>query len=58
MSSEVSQPVFQIQTVYLKDMSLEQPHSPAIFLEKKMPELEVSRMSVSNPWRKPLLNRL
>ena len=42
MSSEVSQPVFQSQTVYLKDMSLEQPHSPAIFLEKKMPELEVS----------------
>ena len=42
MSSEVSQPVFQIQTVYLKDLSLEQPHSPAIFLEKKMPELEVA----------------
>lgn len=42
MSSEVSQPVFQIQSVYLKDMSLEQPHSPAIFLEKQMPELEVS----------------
>ncbi len=42
MSSEVSQPVFQIRSVYLKDMSLEQPHSPAIFLEKKLPEIEVS----------------
>lgn len=42
MSSEVSQPVFQIRSVYLKDMSLEQPHSPAIFLEKKLPEIDVS----------------
>ena len=42
MSSEASQPVFQIRSVYLKDMSLEQPHSPAIFLEKKLPEIEVS----------------
>ncbi len=42
MSSEASQPIFQIQTVYLKDLSLEQPHSPGIFLEKKMPELEVA----------------
>ena len=42
MSSEVSQPDFQIRSVYLKDMSLEQPHSPAIFLEKKLPEIDVS----------------
>ena len=42
MSSEVSQPVFQIRSVYLKDMLLEQPHSPAIFLEKKLPEIDVS----------------
>lgn len=41
MSSEVSQPVFHVQTVYLKDLSLEQPHSPAIFLEKQLPEINV-----------------
>lgn len=41
MTSEVSKPVFHIQTVYLKDLSLEQPHSPAIFLEKQRPEIEV-----------------
>jgi preprotein translocase subunit SecB len=29
------QPVFQIQRVYLKDLSLEQPNSPAIFLEQE-----------------------
>ena len=28
-------PVFQIQRVYLKDLSLEQPNSPAILLEQE-----------------------
>lgn len=41
MSDENLQPVFQIQRVYLKDMSLEQPNSPAIFLEQEPPKLEV-----------------
>ncbi|MFL9927390.1 protein-export chaperone SecB [Herbaspirillum lusitanum] len=36
------QPVFQIQRVYLKDMSLEQPNSPAIFLEQEAPAIEVA----------------
>ena len=34
-------PVFQIQRIYLKDLSLEQPNSPAIFLEQDMPSVEV-----------------
>ena len=42
MSDENLQPVFQIQRVYLKDMSLEQPNSPAIFLEQEAPSIEVS----------------
>lgn len=46
MSSEAtpenSQPIFQLQTVYLKDLSLEQPNSPAIFLEQKMPDLQIA----------------
>ncbi|HJU71082.1 MAG TPA: protein-export chaperone SecB [Paucimonas sp.] len=42
MSDENQQPVFQIQRVYLKDMSLEQPNSPAIFLEQEAPAIEVS----------------
>jgi preprotein translocase subunit SecB len=37
-----TQPVFQIQRVYLKDMSLEQPNSPAIFLEQAAPNIEVA----------------
>ncbi|MEN9866029.1 MAG: hypothetical protein RL748_1619 [Pseudomonadota bacterium] len=42
MADENQQPVFQIQRVYLKDMSLEQPNSPAIFLEQEGPAIEVS----------------
>lgn len=42
MSDENLQPVFQIQRVYLKDMSLEQPNSPSIFLEQEAPTIEVS----------------
>lgn len=42
MADQNQQPVFQIQRVYLKDMSLEQPNSPAIFLEQESPNIEVS----------------
>lgn len=36
-----NQPFFNIQRIYLKDLSLEQPNSPAIFLEQEMPGVEV-----------------
>ncbi len=42
MADENQQPVFQIQRVYLKDMSLEQPNSPSIFLEQEGPAIEVA----------------
>ena len=42
MADDNKQPVFQIQRMYLKDMSLEQPNSPAIFLEQEGPNIEVS----------------
>jgi preprotein translocase subunit SecB len=42
MSEENLQPVFQIQRVYLKELSLEQPNSPTIFLEQETPKIEVS----------------
>ena len=41
MSDVENQPFFNIQRVYLKDLSLEQPNSPAIFLEQDMPQVEV-----------------
>jgi preprotein translocase subunit SecB len=34
-------PIFQIQRVYLKDLSLEQPNSPAILLEQEQPAVDI-----------------
>ena len=34
-------PAFQLQRVYLKDVSLEMPNAPRIFLESGAPELDV-----------------
>ena len=34
-------PVFQIQRVYLKEASLEQPNSPAILLAQEQPEVNI-----------------
>ncbi|MDH4449861.1 MAG: protein-export chaperone SecB [Rhodoferax sp.] len=34
-------PVFQIQRVYLKEVSLEQPNSPAILLEQEQPSVDI-----------------
>jgi preprotein translocase subunit SecB len=36
------QPVFQIQRVYLKDLSLEQPNSPQILLEQGQPAVDIN----------------
>jgi preprotein translocase subunit SecB len=41
MSDPNTQPFFNIQRVYVKDLSLEQPNSPAIFLEQELPSVEV-----------------
>ena len=34
-------PVFQIQRVYLKDLSIEQPNSPGILLEQEQPTVDI-----------------
>ena len=34
-------PVFQIQRVYLKDLSLEQPNSPAILTSQEQPSVDI-----------------
>lgn len=38
---QAAEPVFQIQRVYLKDLSLEQPNSPAILLEQQQPTVDI-----------------
>ncbi|MDO5638299.1 MAG: protein-export chaperone SecB [Neisseria sp.] len=39
--SEELQPVFSIEKLYVKDMSLEVPHAPKIFLEQSEPEVDM-----------------
>ncbi|BDU53916.1 protein-export chaperone SecB [Limnohabitans sp. INBF002] len=41
MSDEQATPVFQIQRVYLKDLSLEQPNSPAILTSTEQPSVDI-----------------
>ena len=40
--SEQATPVFQIQRVYLKDLSLEQPNSPQILIEQGQPQVDIN----------------
>ena len=42
MADETPTPVFQIQRVYLKDLSLEQPNSPQILLEQAQPQVDIN----------------
>ena len=37
-----TQPVFQIQRMYLKDLSLEQPNSPQILLDQTPPQVDIN----------------
>ena len=42
MAEAEATPVFQIQRMYLKDLSLEQPNSPQILLEQQQPQVEIN----------------
>src|SRR4051794_19397932 len=41
MADQQQEPVFQIQRVYLKEASLEQPNSPGILLEQEQPSVDI-----------------
>nr|WP_297352575.1 protein-export chaperone SecB [uncultured Caldimonas sp.] len=42
MAEQDNSPVFQIQRVYVKDLSLEQPNSPQILLEQEQPKVDIN----------------
>ena len=42
MADSDTNPVFQIQRIYLKDLSLEQPNSPQILLEQQQPQVDIN----------------
>ncbi|MDK4613053.1 protein-export chaperone SecB, partial [Kingella kingae] len=39
-ATEAAQPVFSVEKLYVKDLSLEVPHAPKIFLESETPEVD------------------
>lgn len=42
------QPVFSIEKLYVKDLSLEVPNAPQIFIERETPEIEIQLQSGAN----------
>lgn len=40
-STEQAQPTFNIEKLYVKDLSLEVPHAPSIFLEREAPQIDM-----------------
>ena len=49
MADDNNAPVFQIQRVYLKDLSLEQPNSPQILLEQAQPQVDINLGLAAGP---------
>lgn len=51
--TEQQQPAFGIQKIYLKDMSLEIPNAPQIFLEREAPQVDVNLHNEARPLGQP-----
>jgi preprotein translocase subunit SecB len=48
MSEEKQQAVFSIEKIYVKDLSLEIPNAPRIFLEREAPQVDVQLHTEGN----------
>ena len=46
-ASSKPQPLFNIEKLYVKDLSLEIPHAPAVFLERESPQIDLQLHSQS-----------
>lgn len=42
-------PVFQVEKIYIKDLSLEVPNAPAVFLEREAPQIDIQINTQSAP---------
>ena len=49
MSETAQQPVFSIEKLYVKDLSVEVPNAPKIFLERETPQINVQLRTEGNP---------
>ncbi|NTV87660.1 MAG: protein-export chaperone SecB [Burkholderiaceae bacterium] len=46
--SDQQQPVFHIEKLYVKDLSVEVPNAPAIYLEREAPQIDVNMSTESH----------
>ena len=42
MAEEQLQPIFTVEKLYVKDLSVEVPNAPAIFMERESPQMDVN----------------
>jgi preprotein translocase subunit SecB len=48
-NQQAAMPVFNIEKIYVKDLSLEVPNAPAIFLEREAPQMDMQLNTQSAP---------
>lgn len=46
-AQENAQPVFNMEKIYVKDISLEIPHAPQVFLERENPQIDIQLLPQS-----------
>jgi len=51
---EQQQPLFNIEKMYVKDLSLESPNAPSIFLERETPAIDLQLHTLSTPMEEGL----
>jgi preprotein translocase subunit SecB len=49
MSQQPTQPVFSIEKLFVKDLSLEVPNAPRIYLERETPQVEIQMNNSASP---------
>jgi len=47
--AEDQQPIFNIEKIYIKDLSIEVPNAPGIFLERETPKIDIQLSTKANP---------
>ena len=47
-AQENIQPVFNMEKIYVKDLSLEVPHAPQIFLDRETPQIDIQLLPQSS----------
>jgi preprotein translocase subunit SecB len=49
MAEEQQQPIFNIEKIYIKDLSIEVPNAPQIFLDREQPKIDIQLSTKANP---------